>query len=64
MVARPAMEPLIRATVMMAKAIWKPEKMTVGMEPFRLVIPTSCIIQWAGEPIRPQPPTSLPNARL
>jgi len=63
-VARPAIEPLIRATVMMAKAIWKQEKTTVGMEPCRLVIPTSCMNQSAGLPIRPQPPTSVPKARL
>ena len=63
--ARSAMAPEIRATVMIAKTAWKPTKAMTGRPPSSVVVssmsparPKYC----AGSPSRPAPPTLSPKA--
>jgi hypothetical protein len=58
--ARSAIAPEIRATVMIAKTAWKPTNARVGIVPTSLMIPLRPRYS-VGSPTSP-PPTSLPKA--
>lgn len=59
LLARPAIEPLISATVMIANDSMKQEKISVGI-PWLVVAsaPIPFMKTWSKLPIRPAPPTS------